>query len=94
MKKPLLSDDVLEEVRKQQFWQEDFPYDLSDGADWEEPYQGYQEGETVRIPVTPSVVKSRRIETLKQEAFRSRVNRILFWVVVLLVLLVLAVLFL
>uniref|UniRef100_UPI00192DC150 cell wall synthase accessory phosphoprotein MacP n=1 Tax=Streptococcus suis TaxID=1307 RepID=UPI00192DC150 len=59
----------------------------------EEDYQGYEEGQTIRIPVKPTVVKSRRIETTKREAFRSKVNKILFWVIILLIMFIIAVLF-
>ncbi|WP_203224967.1 cell wall synthase accessory phosphoprotein MacP, partial [Streptococcus suis] len=59
----------------------------------EEDYQGYEEGQTIRIPVKPTVVKSRRIETIKREAFRSKVNKILFWVIILLIMFIIAVLF-
>ena len=62
--------------------------------DWDEEYQGYQEGQTVRIPVEQSIIKSRRIETVKREEFRSKVNKILFWVVLLVILFLLAVFYL
>ncbi|MGT2911682.1 cell wall synthase accessory phosphoprotein MacP [Streptococcus cameli] len=60
---------------------------------WDEDYQGYEEGQTIRIPVEKSIVKSRRIETVKREAFRSKVNKVLFWVVVLVILFILAVIY-
>lgn len=66
----------------------------SDFDEWDEEYQGYQEGQTMRIPVEQSIVKSRRIETSKKEAFRSKVNKILFWVIVLVIVFLLAVLYL
>lgn len=62
--------------------------------DWDEEYQGYQEGQTVRIPVEQSIIKSRRIETVKREEFRSKVNKVLFWVVLLVILFLLAVFYL
>lgn len=101
MGKPLLTDDVLERARKGQPLQDQQGfgyYEPQEGSAafeeaWDEEYQGYQEGQTIRIPVDASIVKSRRIETVKREAFRSKVNRILFWVVLLLIVLIVAVLF-
>lgn len=62
--------------------------------DWDEEYEGYQEGQTIRIPVEHSIVKSRRIETVKREAFRAKLNKILFWIVLLLILFLIAVFYL
>ena len=47
----------------------------------------------MRIPVEASVVKSRRIETIKKEQFKSKVNTILFWIVLLLIAFILAVIY-
>ncbi|BBA92168.1 cell wall synthase accessory phosphoprotein MacP [Streptococcus ruminantium] len=104
MGKPLLTDDILEKVKKKQYSDgfmfghyrpnQDVPMDDSVFEPYlEEDYQGYEEGQTIRIPVTPTVVKSRRIETIKREEFRSKVNKILFWVILLLIVFILAVLF-
>lgn len=105
MGKPLLTDDMLNRLNKErtrevneQFGHFTPDQDISMDPELFEPlsdeeYQGYVEGQTVRIPVKPSVVKSRRIETVKREAFRSKVNKILFWVIVLVILLIIAVLF-
>lgn len=62
--------------------------------EWEDEYTGYHEGQTVRIPVEHSIVKSRRIETVKREAFRAKLNKILFWIVLLLVIFLVAVFYL
>lgn len=114
MRKPLLTDEVLERAnRKKQsrrfgYYEpeyderdavdvpEDFDEDWEDDLekDWEDTYTGYREGETIRIPVESSIVKSRRIETVKREEFRSKVNKILFWVVLLLILFLIAVFYL
>ncbi|MBY5035232.1 cell wall synthase accessory phosphoprotein MacP [Streptococcus gallolyticus] len=95
MRKPLLSDEVLErEARKKRFGYFEEDYDDEELEDWEdEDYQGYQEGQTIRIPVEASIVKSRRIETIKKERFKSKVNKTLFWIVFLLILFVLAVIY-
>lgn len=106
MGKPLLTDDMLERVKKRQddpmssqFGHYSPDQDISMDQQSirlqldEEEYQGYVEGQTVRIPVKPSVVKSRRIETVKREQFRSKVNKVLLWVILLVILFVLAVLF-
>lgn len=106
MGKPLLTDEVLERSRRQKVREKDFGYyspnpeyydDYEDEfedefqEDWDEEYQGYQEGQTVRIPVEQSIVKSRRIETVKREEFRSKVNKILFWIVILVIIFLFAV---
>lgn len=59
--------------------------------DWDDEYEGYQEGQTVRIPVEHSIIKSRRIETVKREEFRSKLNKILFWVIILVIIFLFAV---
>lgn len=106
MRKPLLTDEIIEKARRKQAREREFGYYSPDREvdeydeddemfeeDWddEDEYEGYQEGQTIRIPVEQSIVKSRRIETIKREAFRSKVNKILFWVVVLVILFLLAV---
>lgn len=112
MKKPLISDEMLEELaamdssfgyhrpyleewdtqeieaRYEAVLSQDF-HECDE--EWEEEYQGYEEGQTFRIPVQQSIVKSRRIETLKREAFSAKLNKILFWIVVLLILFLVAV---
>lgn len=105
MRKPLLTDDILEKVKKNQYSGQSNQFghyhpnkDVSMEDNVFEPYldedyQGYEEGQTIRIPVKSSVVKSRRIETIKREAFRSKVNKILFWVIILLIIFIIAVLF-
>lgn len=106
MRKPLLTDELLEELegkrrpsRSQRFGYYDPDKDLDDVDDfdvedeWEETYTGYREGYTHRIPVEASIVKSRRIETVKREEFRSKINKILFWVVLLVILFLIAVFF-
>ena len=105
MRKPLLTDDILEKVKKNQYsgQSNQFGYyspnqDVSMEDNVFEPYldeeyQGYEEGQTIRIPVKSSVVKSRRIETIKREEFRSKVNKILLWVIILLIIFIIAVLF-
>ena len=46
--------------------------------------------ETLTIEVEPSIHKSRRIENTKRNVFNSKLNKILFAVILLLILLVLA----
>ncbi len=102
MGKPLLTDEILERAKRGEPLYDEEEGDYASSAEgfleeyaqqWEDDYTGYQEGETIRIPVKPSVVKSRRIETVKREEFRSKVNKILFWVILLVILFILAVLF-
>ena len=47
--------------------------------------------ETIPIRVQPTVTKSRRIENQKDEVLQSKLNKILFWVILLLILLILAI---
>lgn len=108
MGKPLLTDEIIARAKRGESlndtpvvgdeqadeWQEEEDYLLDPLPDWEEPYTGYQEGQTVRIPVQPTIVKSRRIETVKREAFRGKVNKVLFWVVLLVIAFLLAVYYL
>ena len=106
MGKPLLTDEIIERARRRKDREKEFGYyspnsdnyeeEFYDEYDkyednWEEDYQGYREGETVRIPVEQSSVKSRRIETVKREEFRSKVNKVLFWVIILVILFLIAV---
>ena len=106
MGKPLLTDEIIERARRRKDREKEFGYyspnsdnyeeEFYDDYDqyednWEEDYQGYREGETVRIPVEQSIVKSRRIETVKREEFRSKVNKVLFWVIILVILFLIAV---
>ena len=106
MGKPLLTDDIIERARRRKDREKEFGYYSPNSGDfeeefyddddqyeddWEEEYQGYREGETVRIPVEQSIIKSRRIETVKREEFRSKVNKILFWVILLVIIFLIAV---
>ena len=47
--------------------------------------------ETIPIRVQPTVTKSRRIENQKDEVLQSKLNKILFWIILLLILLILAI---
>ncbi|HFU4205782.1 TPA: cell wall synthase accessory phosphoprotein MacP [Streptococcus suis] len=105
MGKPLLTDEILKRVKKMQeadtaegFGHFSPKQTVSMDEKIFEPildeeYEGYEEGQTIRIPVKPSVVKSRRIESIKREEFRGKVNKILFWVILLLIVFIIAVLF-
>ncbi|MTB64882.1 hypothetical protein GGG87_07725 [Streptococcus sp. zg-86] len=102
MRKPLLTDEILEKAKQKRHQQQRFGYyapdeDVMDEFafedEWEEEYTGYREGYTHRIPVESSIVKSRRIETIKREEFRGKVNKMLFWVILLVILFLIAVFF-
>lgn len=105
MRKALLTDEVLEEARRRKSaTSQRFGYydperkfedvdDLELEEEWDSDYTGYREGYTYRIPVDASIIKSRRIETVKREQFRSKVNKILFWVILLVILFLIAVFF-
>ncbi|MCC3172365.1 cell wall synthase accessory phosphoprotein MacP [Streptococcus sanguinis] len=47
--------------------------------------QGEFTDETLHIEVDPTVTKSRRIENQKRSLFQAKLNKILFWVVILLI---------
>ncbi|MGT2799039.1 cell wall synthase accessory phosphoprotein MacP [Streptococcus marmotae] len=101
MRKPLLTDEILEKAKPKKQQQrfgyyapdEDVMDEFAFEDEWEEEYTGYREGYTHRIPVESSIVKSRRIETVKREEFRSKVNKMLFWVILLVILFLIAVFF-
>ena len=80
MGKPLLTDDIIEQAKRGEI---DHPY-----------YQDYEKefyDEDYEANYQPSAYKSRRIENAKRNQFQHKLNRILFWVVVLLILLFIAV---
>ena len=83
MGKPRLTDEIIEQAKRGEIDVEEDPY-YGDYAQefYDEDYEAdYQ----------PSVYKSRRIENAKRNQFQHKLNRILFWVVVLLILLFIAV---
>ena len=45
----------------------------------------------LQIQVEPTVTKSRRIEEEKQSVLQSKLNKILFWIIVLLIVLIIAI---
>lgn len=88
MGRPLLTDDIIEQAKRGEI-------DLADHPS----YQGYDEDfddedfddEAFDADYQPSTYKSRRIENAKRNQFQHKLNRILFWVVVLLIVLFIAV---
>ena len=56
----------------------------------EHPQERYSQ-DTVQIQVEPTVTKSRRIEERKQSVVQSKLNKILFWIIVLLIALIIAI---
>ena len=56
----------------------------------ERPQERYSQ-DTVQIQVEPTVTKSRRIEERKQSVVQSKLNKILFWIIVLLIALIIAI---
>ena len=90
MSKPLLTDDVIEQAKRGEIDLEDHPY----YQDYEEEF--YDEDYEANYEAgggghQPSAYKSRRIENAKRNQFQHKLNRILFWVVVLLIILFIAV---
>ncbi|MDA5519211.1 cell wall synthase accessory phosphoprotein MacP [Streptococcus thermophilus] len=83
MSKPLLTDDIIEQAKRGEIDLEDHPY-----------YQDYEEefyDEDYVANYQPSAYKSRRVENAKRNQFQHKLNRILFWIVVLLIILIVAV---
>ena len=56
----------------------------------ERPQESYSQ-DTLQIQVEPTVTKSRRIEERKQSVVQSKLNKILFWIIVLLIVLIIAI---
>ena len=50
--------------------------------------------DTLQIEVEPTVIKSRRIENQKRSIFQAKLNKILFWIVLLLIGLIVAIIWL
>lgn len=50
--------------------------------------------DTLQIEVEPTVIKSRRIENQKRSIFQAKLNKILFWIVLLLIGLIAAIIWL
>ena len=98
MGKPLLTDEMIERANRG----EKFRSSLLDDEETKilptsSSYFGYANPkdhgfsqETLKIQVEPSIHKSRRIENTKRNIFNSKLNKILFAVIFLLILLVLA----
>lgn len=57
------------------------------------PTSGFNQ-DTLQIDVEPTVTKSRRIENAKRGVFQAKLNKILFWIVLLLIALIAAIIWL
>ena len=99
MGKPLLTDEMIERAnRGEKFLRSPLLDDeetkilpTSSSPFWlcQPKDHGFSQ-ETLKIQVEPSIHKSRRIENTKRNVFNSKLNKILFAVIFLLILLVLA----
>lgn len=105
MGRPLLTDDIIERANRGEdisgprLWDDEetkIMYTNSADFGYSSPRQSVQEtvGDTLDIHVEPTVTKSRRIENEKRSVFQAKLNKILFWVILLLVALVAAVIWL
>ena len=105
MGRPLLTDDIIERANRGEdisgprLWDDEetkIMYTNSADFGYSSPRQAVQEtmGDTLDIHVEPTVTKSRRIENEKRSVFQAKLNKILFWVILLLVALVAAVIWL
>ena len=102
MGRPLLTDEMIERANRGE--------DISDPPlhDEEETkilkttrsqfgYSSQNSGfnqDTLQIDVEPTVTKSRRIENAKRGVFQAKLNKILFWIVLLLIALIAAIIWL
>ena len=89
MGKPLLTDEIIERANRGENISgptlvDDQHYRASRSSD-----HGFSQ-DTITIEVEPQIHKSRRIENTKRNVFNSKLNKILFAVILLLILLVLA----
>lgn len=105
MGKPLLTDEMIERANRGEDISGPSLWDLQETKimdtnsldfGYKKPHQSASENlkETLSIHVEPSVTKSRRIENEKRSHFQSKLNKILFWVILLLFALVAAVIWL
>ncbi len=100
MSKPLLTDEIIERANRGE--KISAPPLLDDNEEtkilptsssrfgYANPKDHGFSQETLKIQVEPSIHKSRRIENTKRNVFNSKLNKILFAVIFLLILLVLA----
>ena len=100
MSKPLLTDEIIERANRGE--KISAPPLLDDNEEtkilptsssrfgYANPKDHGFSQETLKIQVEPSIHKSRRIENTKRNIFNSKLNKILFAVIFLLILLVLA----
>lgn len=96
MKKPLLTDDILEGASQTANWDGQVTKEIYfDPRDLEDMNTSDMEpGLTTQIEVVRSLSKSRRLENQKRSLFQSKLNRILAVLVLLLIALVLAIIYL
>ena len=83
MGKPLLTEDIIEQAKRGEIDLEEHPY-----------YEDYDQefyDEDYEADYQPSAYKSRRIENAKRGEFQSKLNMILFAIVILLAILIYAV---
>ncbi|KXT75120.1 hypothetical protein STRDD10_00452 [Streptococcus sp. DD10] len=105
MPKPLLTDEMIERANRGEdisgprLWDSEetkIMYTNSDDFGYSSPNQLAEESlaETLHIQVEPTVVKSRRIENEKRNIFKAKLNFVLFWVIILMLALIAAVIWL
>ncbi|MGT2907845.1 cell wall synthase accessory phosphoprotein MacP [Streptococcus dentiloxodontae] len=98
MGKPLLTDEIIERANRGEQFYEDTP-----STDWDEDklYVDYherdlmeQKGYHAAKTNKADVYKSRRIENAKRGQFQKKLNKLLFWLIILLIILFVAVFYL
>lgn len=105
MGKPLLTDEMIERANRGEdisgpyLWDNEetkIMYTNSSDFGYSSPNRREPETleETLHIQVEPTVTKSRRIENEKRSLFQAKLNKILIWVILLLVALIAAVIWL
>lgn len=81
MGKPLLTDDIIEQAKRGEIEMDEYAHFDEESYD----------GQDFEVPVNGSDYKSRRLENARRNQFQKKLNRLLFWVVVLLIILFIAI---
>lgn len=83
MAKPLLTDELIEQAKRGEI-------DLDETGHYEESDDSFYDQE---VAINGADYKSRRVENARRSQFQKKLNRILFWVILLLILLLVAVIY-
>ena len=94
MGRPLLTDEMIERANRGEDISGPPLHDEEETKiGYSSPTSGFNQ-DTLQIDVEPTVTKSRRIENAKRGVFQAKLNKILFWIVLLLIALIAAIIWL